>query len=306
LKQKIMHMFFPGKNVSPFDVNMIADSGYSVIIPYCGLGAGDVTALTQDCIYSRPPGSASDTGIFIGGYDVNLAEEMFKHVSGSMQSPFEVSVMVDPNGAYTTSAALVALISTSLQANGLSLKGSQVTIFGGGPVGNCAAVLAAQNGASVRIARLTEGNKEKLDAVDNFLARYNTTAEQLDARTDEGKLAAMKGSQVLISSAKAGIEILSESLMKKGCEATVAADVNAVPPAGIAGVGLQDAGTPIDYLNTCSGIGALAIGNIKYQTQQKLLKSMLDGKGTAKYLGVADAYKMAIALASKTTDTINA
>jgi len=263
-------MFFPGKNVSPFDVNMIADSGYSVIIPYCGLDAGDVTALTQDCIYSRPPGSASDTGIFIGGYDVNLAEEMFKHVSGSMQSPFEVSVMVDPNGAYTTSAALVALISTSLQANGLSLKDSQVTIFGGGPVGNCAAVLAAQNGASVRIARLTEGNKEKLDAVDNFLARYNATAEQLDARTDEGKL------------------------------------VNAVPPAGIAGVGLQDAGTPIDYLNTCSGIGALAIGNIKYQTQQKLLKSMLDGKGTAKYLGVADAYKMAIALASKTTDTINA
>lgn len=299
MKQKIMHMFFPGENVSPFDVNMIADSGYSVIVPYTRLAAEDATALTQDCIYSRPPGSANDTGIFIGGFDVNLAEDMYKNVTGSMQTPFEVSVMVDPNGAYTTSAALVALISSTLTANNQSLKGSRVTIYGGGPVGNCAAVLAARSGASVRLARLTKGSKEKHAYVDEFLARYETHAEQIDASTDKGKLDAMKDAQVLISSAKAGIEILSEQLIKDGCEATVAADVNAVPPAGIYGVGLQDAGKPLDYLSSCNGIGALAIGNIKYQTQQGLLKQMLDTTGGAKRIGVSEAFEVASSLAGQ-------
>ena len=87
--------------------------------------------------------------------------------------------------------------------------------------------------------------------------------------------------------------------MKDGSDATVAADVNAVPPAGIAGVGLQDAGKPLDYLGNCHGIGALAIGNIKYQTQQGLLKQMLDTSGGAKRLGVSDAYQIASSLAAK-------
>lgn len=299
MKQKIMHMFFPGNNVSPFDVNMIADSGYSIVMPYTGLVADDVTALTQDCIYSRPPGSAADTGIFIGGFDVNMAEDMVNNVTANMQPPFEVSVMVDPNGAYTTSAALVALISSALKTNNQSLNGSLVTIYGGGPVGNCAAVLAARNGASVRIARLTEGSKEKQTYVEEFLARYDVKAEQVDARNDAGKLAAMKNAQVLISSARAGVEVLSQKLITDGCNATVVADVNAVPPAGIAGVGLQDSGKPLDYLNRCKGIGALAIGNIKYQTQSTLLKQMQEASSGAKVFGLSDAFSVASDLAEK-------
>ena len=301
MKQKIMHMFFPGKNVSPFDVNMIADAGYSVLMPYHNLDADDVSGLTQDCIYSRPPGSAADTGIFIGGFDVNVAEDMVKTVRASMQPPFEVSVMVDPNGAYTTSAALVAMISHELKQHSKQLEGSKVTIFGGGPVGNCAAVLAARQGASVSIARLTPGNDDKRKQVDDFLARFNTEAVQIDARTDSGKLEAMKNTDVLICSAKAGIEVLSEQLMQDGCTATVAADVNAVPPAGIAGVGLQDAGAPLSYLPTCHGIGALAIGNVKYQTQQSLLKLMQQTTDSPHLIGVDEALSMAQSLTDAKT-----
>lgn len=207
--------------------------------------------------------------------------------------------MVDPNGAYTTSAALLALVTNSLSAQGKSLEQSRVTVFGGGPVGNCAAVLAANAGASVQIARLTPGTQEKRAQVNEFLSRYGASATQVDAQTDEGKIAALSGTDVIICSARAGLEILSESLMTHGCEATVAADVNAVPPAGVAGVGLQDAGKPLDYLSGCAGIGALAIGNIKYQTQQALLKRMLNGDNGAQALGVADAFEVAKALASK-------
>ena len=31
----ILHMFTPGPQVSPFDVNMAADAGYQVLVPYC-------------------------------------------------------------------------------------------------------------------------------------------------------------------------------------------------------------------------------------------------------------------------------
>lgn len=275
-KPRIMHMLFPGENVSPFDVNMIADAGYDVIMPYTNVKADEVQALVQDCIYSRPPGSANTTGFFIGGFDVNQAAEMFNTARNSMQSPFEVSVMVDPNGAYTTSAALVAKVEHQLQATGSSLTSSKLVIFGGGPVGNCVAVLAAQAGAEVVIGRLTKDTPEKRHAVESFLSRYQVKATQVDCQTDELKITAMKDAKVLVSSAKAGIEILSAELLQSGCEALVAADVNAVPPAGIAGVGIQDDGAELGSCTGCVGVGALAIGNLKYQTQQTLLRSMLE------------------------------
>ena len=34
----ILHMFTPGPQMSPFDVNMAADAGYQIITPYCGIG----------------------------------------------------------------------------------------------------------------------------------------------------------------------------------------------------------------------------------------------------------------------------
>ena len=109
-KPKILHMFDPRANVSPFDVNMAVDAGYQVVVPYSGTGVDDVTGLVQDAIFSRPPGRYNETGVFIGGHDVNLAVDMLDRARGAMVGPFEVAVMADPNGAYTTSAALVALI----------------------------------------------------------------------------------------------------------------------------------------------------------------------------------------------------
>jgi methylene-tetrahydromethanopterin dehydrogenase len=57
----------------------------------------------------------------------------------------------------------------------------------------------------------------------------------------------------------------------------VAADVNAVPPEGIAGVGVMDNAAPLAGTQAV-GIGALAVGNVKYQTQQKLLKQMISAE----------------------------
>ncbi len=75
----------------------------------------------------------------------------------------------------------------------------------------------------------------------------------------------------------------------------VVADVNAVPPSGVEGVGVNDNGTPIAGTNAV-GIGALAIGNVKYQTEAGLFKQMIDAKKPV-YLDFRDAYALAQKLA---------
>ena len=74
-----------------------------------------------------------------------------------------------------------------------------------------------------------------------------------------------------MSCAKAGVQVLSEAQVASAKRLLVAADVNAVPPAGIAGIGAMDDGVVINTQAAKSvGIGALAIGNVKYQVERGL------------------------------------
>ena len=102
----ILHMFTPGRQMSPFDVNMAADAGYQIITPYCGIGIDAITGLTQDAIFSRGPKGVARTGIFIGGRDVLLAADMLERAKQAMVPPFVVSLFADPSGSYTTAAAM--------------------------------------------------------------------------------------------------------------------------------------------------------------------------------------------------------
>ena len=76
----ILHMLSPQKHMSPFDVNMAADAGWKVIVPYINVTLEEVTALTQDAIFSRPPNYGVRTGFFIGGKDAILALDMLEAV----------------------------------------------------------------------------------------------------------------------------------------------------------------------------------------------------------------------------------
>ena len=111
----ILHMFTPGRQMSPFDINMAADAGYQIIVPYCDVALDGITGLTQDTIFSRGPKGVARTGIFIGGRDVTVAADMIERSKASMVKPFVVSLMADPSGAYTTAAAMVACVETALK-----------------------------------------------------------------------------------------------------------------------------------------------------------------------------------------------
>ncbi len=113
-KNSIIHMIDPMAYVSPFDINMAVDAGYDVVIPYANVELWQVNGLLQDAIFSRGPEGVKNTALFIGGRDIDLAKKMLEAAKKAMVSPFEISVLADPSGAFTTAAALVACVEKEL------------------------------------------------------------------------------------------------------------------------------------------------------------------------------------------------
>ncbi len=273
-KALILHMFTPEKNLSPFDVNMAVDAGWISTIPYTQLEPGEVTALVQDAIFSRGPGGVRRTGIFIGGRDVKIAMEMLTVAKQAMVPPFEISVFADPSGSFTTAAAMVALVEHELIKQGLGLQGANILCLGGtGPVGQIAAVLSAQAGANVKIIGRQLEKAQTVAALCN--AEYGGGKTKIDADADANKTDLILKADVVFATGAAGIQLLDAELVATAPKLKVAADVNAVPPAGIAGIDAFHKGAPIKGSTSGAlGFGALAIGNLKYQIQNRLLTYM--------------------------------
>lgn len=274
-KAFILHMFTPEKNLSPFDVNMALDAGWVSITPYTHIELGEIAALVQDAIFSRGPTGVKRTGIFIGGRDVKTAMDMLKAAKNAMVPPFEISIFADPSGAFTTAAAMVAMVEGELmKRHGAGLKDMNVLALGGtGPVGQIAAVLAAQAGAKVKIIG------RQLEKAQNVAAlcssEYGEGKVAIEGDADANKPELIKTADVVFATAAAGIEVLNAELVRSAPQLKIAADVNAVPPSGIAGLGPHHKGTPIEGSKSGAvGIGALAIGNIKYQTHHRMLNLM--------------------------------
>src|SRR5882672_9183119 len=153
-RQYILHMFTPGRQISPFDVNMAVDAGFQIVVPYGEVGTDNIAAMTQDAIFSRGPKGCRYTGLFIGGRDVILAADMLDLARKAMVAPFMVAAFADPSGSYTTAAAMIACVERQMRkVHGTDLTGKRVLVLGGsGPVGRVVGVLAARLGAKVALA----------------------------------------------------------------------------------------------------------------------------------------------------------
>ncbi len=288
----ILHMITPGKQMSPFDINMAADAGYQIIVPYCDAGIDSVTALTQDAIFSRGPKGVARTGLFIGGRDALLAADMLERSTKAMVPPFVVSVMADPSGAYTTAAAMVACVEAALlKTQPQGLKDQRVVILGGtGPVGRIAGVLAAMAGAEVALSS-RNGIDVAEEAAQQTGKRFGVTIHGISGGDRAAVRTSIAEADVVLACAAAGVQVVSAEDLSHVKRMKVAADVNAVPPEGVAGVGVMDDAKPLAGTSAV-GIGALAIGNVKYQTQHRLLVQMRDAP-KAVTLGFAEAFATA-------------
>jgi methylene-tetrahydromethanopterin dehydrogenase len=219
--------------------------------------------------------------------------DMLKIAKRSMIPPFEVSVFADPSGAFTTAAAMVAVIERELKTKfNTTLEGKNILALGGtGPVGQAAAVIAAKAGANVRIiGRQLEKAQHIADLCNGEFGEGKTN---ITAGADGDKAEYIKTADVVFATGAAGIELLSAELIASASQLKVAADVNAVPPAGISGIDAFHDGAAIQgSMSGAVGVGALAIGNVKYQTQNLLLKRMIHSDKPV-YLHFEHAFEVA-------------
>jgi len=278
-KRSVLHMLDPMPHVSPFDINMAVDAGFDLIFPYDNVQPEQVNGLVQDAIFSRGPAGVKRTGIFIGGRDIGIALNMLETAKNAMVPPFVISVLADPSGAFTTAAALVACVEKQLKVrHGDELKGAQAVVFGGtGPVGIATGVIASLAGANVTIVDPFNIDVA-LDKAREYNSRCGSKLVGTYASSDADKARLVAQADIVFCTAKAGVQVLNASVLSDAVQLKVAGDVNAVPPLGIEGIKRMHNGEPmIHTVNSTSavGIGALAVGDIKYKLQNALLASLL-------------------------------
>ena len=117
-----------------------------------------------------------------------------------------------------------------------------------------------------------------------------------DGSDEAKKEAVLAETEVVLAAGRAGTQILSTAQLARARNLKVALDVNAVPPAGLEGVDAFADGKPIAGASGV-GVGALAVGNVKFRTEHELLASMRDAE-PRRYVGVDEAFAVARAHAA--------
>ncbi|MEM2454969.1 MAG: methylene-tetrahydromethanopterin dehydrogenase N-terminal domain-containing protein [Candidatus Bathyarchaeia archaeon] len=263
------------EKASPFDICMAYDAGFNIVVPYENVSAREAKKIVQDAIFSRDPKGIKRTCFFIGGKDMDKAEEVFKVVQESMFPPFKTSVIIDPAGAYTTAAAMVAKVEEALSRLNLgSLKGKRCAIFGTGAVGRTVAILLSRLGCDVMIVspnpQRTDGEEYVVNLSSMLRTKYNAEAKGVFAPTREKKMEVIEKADVIFCAAGAGFQIIDKEMLNTTKTIKIIADVNAVPPLGVEGIKLDD-----DIREIVPGvfaIGALTIGRLKYKLEQEILR----------------------------------
>lgn len=288
----ILHMLTPLKHMSPFDVNMALDAGYDAVTPYTSVSADEVTGLVQDAMFSRSPKTAVRTGIFIGGKNAIQALDMMEAAKKAQFPPFEMCVFADPAGSFTTAAAMVACVESTLKKKkDKALKGLKIAVFGAtGVVGFSAGVIAALEGADVTLVGY-DGVKRVAASAEEIKKRFKVEVHAADGSDDAKKRNIMADAEAVFSAGRAGVQVLSKDQVAAAKHLLIAADVNAVPPPGIEGLEAKMNGDPLGP-NGAMGIGALAIGNVKYKTEFGLFKKMVEATKAVRF-DFRDAFALA-------------
>jgi methylene-tetrahydromethanopterin dehydrogenase len=285
-------MLTPLKHMSPFDVNMALDAGFDAVIPYTVVTLEEVPGLVQDAIFSRPPKSGVNTAVFIGGKSAGLALDMLAAARKALVPPFGISFLADPAGSFTTAAAMIACVEETLRdKKKRALKGTSIVVFGAtGVVGYSAAVLAAREGAEVTLVGY-DGIRRVAAAAADIKARFDVETAAADGSDDGKKTAILAGAEVALCAGRAGVEILSRGALEAAKKLLVVADVNAVPPAGVAGLDMGANGAELTAAGAL-GVGPLAIGNVKYKTEFGLFEKIISAEKPVSF-DFRDAFALA-------------
>jgi len=253
---------------SVFDQVVGYDGGADEILSYGGVTPEDVRDLVHGCIFTRATRYLRHTAVWIGGNNMSQGEQLLAMAIDAMFEPLTVSVMLDSNGSNTTAVAAVVKIEQALG----DLKGRRVVVLGGtGPVGQRAAGLLARDGANVTI---TSRKPEQGEKARQFIsARFNVQVEATTMSDPARVSEVLGGVEVLLNSGAAGVQMVPHATWTTQKTLKVAVDLNAVPPLGIEGVDVKDAGETRDGV-VC--YGAFGIGNFKTKLHKRCIGRLFE------------------------------
>ena len=265
-KRKILLQFDSDPHASVFDAVVATDAGVDRLLQYAGVQSAQVQGLVHGAMFTRGPQDLHNTAIFIGGSNVSTGEELLKQVRACFFGPMRVSVLLDANGANTTAAAAVLAA-----AKHVALRGATTVVLAGtGPVGQRAARLLARQGAKVRVAsRSLDKAKHVCAAIQQLVAGAELVPVETKSAPDTA--VALAGAQVVIAAGAAGVELMSGDVRVGSPTLQVAIDLNAVPPAGIAGIDVMDKAKERDGL-VC--YGAIGVGGTKMKIHRAAIQRL--------------------------------
>jgi len=293
-QKKVIIFLDTDKHASPFDILIAIDLfPEAQILHYSDVTIRDAKRIIQDAMFPRGPGGAKHTKIFIGGQDVEKALGILEVTKKSLFPPFELSVIIDPRGAYTTASAAVAKTLKLFKEKGFGdFKGKNATILAGtGPVGQVAARLYAMEGGNIVLtSRKLQRATAVASKINTELGTTKVCGAQAAAPDEIGE--AIKKADLILAAGAAGIQLLPLNILRDyGKQCKVLGDINAVPPLGIEG--LKSTHKDKEFLPGKFGIGALAIGPLKIQIEAEMFRQAVESPN-----GIVD-YKVAYEIAKK-------
>jgi hypothetical protein len=265
---KILIQLDSDPQASAFDAITGVDAGVDCLLQYSGVQPAQVRDLVHGAIFTRGIDRLHNTAIFVGGSDVALGEAILEQVEQAFVGPLCVSVMIDSNGCNTTAVAAVLAARRHLE-----LKDTLALVLGAtGPVGQRVVRLLASCGACVRAgSRSHERAAAVCRRIAGLCGPSIPPAEPCEVATDAQFAAAIAPARLLVAAGAAGIQLVPDQALHIAAGLRVAIDLNAVPPAGVAGVDVADRGTVRDGV-AC--YGAAGIGGMKMKVHRAAIREL--------------------------------
>lgn len=285
--KKILIQFDTDAHASVFDRVVAVDGGADELFSYGSVNAENVTGLVHGAMFTRGPVDLKHTAIFVGGSSVEAGESLLQQVKSTFFGPMRVSVMMDSNGCNTTAAAAVVAAKKHLE-----LASTQAVVLGGtGPVGLRVAQLLAAEGSQVTlVSRSLDRAAAASATIQEKIASARLQPAAASSETEVQKLC--DDCQLVVAAGAAGICFLPEGSLGHLSNLRVAIDLNAVPPTGIADIGVTDKAVE---KNGILCYGALGVGGTKMKVHKQAIAGLFENNTTV--LDTSEIYQLALQVA---------